>query len=133
MCDGQKPSASPSPENAGCRGRYEIVYSAVDGEPEGGLISLKIMVGERGFEPPTPWSRTRSKRLLKSVEICCLQLIDTEPVASRSLKAVAIGRNERFSLSQICLHHVRIFNLPKRTFARRHIRPQCSHLFWCLL
>jgi hypothetical protein len=27
------------------------------------------LVGERGFEPPTPWSRTRFNDLLKSVEI----------------------------------------------------------------
>jgi len=26
------------------------------------------MVGERGFEPPTPWSRTRFRGLLNSVE-----------------------------------------------------------------
>jgi hypothetical protein len=30
---------------------------------------LKIMVGERGFEPPTPWSRTRFKDLLQRIEI----------------------------------------------------------------
>jgi hypothetical protein len=30
---------------------------------------LILLVGERGFEPPTPWSRTRFQRLLKSVEI----------------------------------------------------------------
>jgi putative transposase len=30
---------------------------------------LKILVGERGFEPPTPWSRTRFRRLLKAIEI----------------------------------------------------------------
>jgi hypothetical protein len=30
---------------------------------------LKTMVGERGFEPPTPWSRTRFQLVLKSVEI----------------------------------------------------------------
>ena len=29
---------------------------------------LKYMVGERGFEPPTPWSRTSFYRLLKSIE-----------------------------------------------------------------
>src|SRR6185437_2423682 len=84
---------------------------------------LNKMVGERGFEPPTPWSRTRSKRLLKSVEICCLQLIDTGPVASRSLKAVAIGRNERFSLSQICLHHVRIFKSSEKNFCQASYTP----------
>ena len=32
-----------------------------------GCILLKILVGERGFEPPTPWSRTRcSTRLSHS-------------------------------------------------------------------
>jgi hypothetical protein len=38
---------------------YKIAYSTVDGKPEVLFMSLKIMVGERGFEPPTPWSRTR--------------------------------------------------------------------------
>ena len=33
-------------------------------------ICLKRLVGERGFEPPTPWSRTRFQSLLKSVEFC---------------------------------------------------------------
>ena len=33
---------------------------------------LKELVGERGFEPPTPWSRTRYHYLLKPVEICWL-------------------------------------------------------------
>jgi hypothetical protein len=28
------------------------------------------LVGERGFEPPTPWSRTRFSRLLEFEEIC---------------------------------------------------------------
>ena len=32
------------------------------------LSQTKEMVGERGFEPPTPWSRTRFKHLLKLVE-----------------------------------------------------------------
>ena len=31
------------------------------------LLSIKVLVGERGFEPPTPWSRTRcSTRLSHS-------------------------------------------------------------------
>ncbi len=38
---------------------YKIDYSAVDGKPEVLFMSLKRLVGERGFEPPTPWSRTR--------------------------------------------------------------------------
>jgi hypothetical protein len=46
---------------------YKIVYIDVDGKPEVQFKCLKIMVGERGFEPPTPWSRTRcSTRLSHS-------------------------------------------------------------------
>jgi hypothetical protein len=33
------------------------------------LISLDLLAGEKGFEPPTPWSRTRSLRLLELIEI----------------------------------------------------------------
>ncbi len=34
------------------------------------LISFgERMVGARGFEPPTPWSRTRFQNRLKSMEI----------------------------------------------------------------
>jgi len=38
---------------------YKIAYTAVDEKPEVPFMCLKTMVGERGFEPPTPWSRTR--------------------------------------------------------------------------
>ncbi len=48
----------------------------------------EILVGERGFEPPTPWSRTRFEVLLKLVEICGSQLVAVEPVAGWSVKAV---------------------------------------------
>jgi hypothetical protein len=48
---------------------FKIVYSAVDEKPEMQFICLKGLVGERGFEPPTPWSRTRFESLLKSPEI----------------------------------------------------------------
>jgi hypothetical protein len=48
------------------------------------------MVGERGFEPPTPWARTRFRPILKLVEICRLYLIDFKSVASRPLKAVEL-------------------------------------------
>ena len=47
---------------------YKIVYSAVDVKPEMLLMCLKRLVGERGFEPPTPWSRTRFQTLLRLVE-----------------------------------------------------------------
>ena len=46
---------------------YKIDTINVDGKPEVQFKCLKIMVGERGFEPPTPWSRTRcSTRLSHS-------------------------------------------------------------------
>ena len=38
---------------------YKIDYSTFFRQPDRGCKSLKIMVGARGFEPPTPWSRTR--------------------------------------------------------------------------
>ena len=50
---------------------------------QNGCILLKIMVRERGFEPPTPWSRTKFQNLLKLVEIDSLYVIDMEPAASR--------------------------------------------------
>jgi len=56
--------------------------------PAAALTSWKQLVGERGFEPPTPWSRTRFRHLLKSVEVCCFQLITVEPVADFLLKTV---------------------------------------------
>ena len=35
-----------------------------------------VMVGERGFEPPTPWSRTRcSTRLSHSPMVTCVTLV----------------------------------------------------------
>jgi len=38
---------------------YKIIYTAVDEIPGVRDKLLKIMVGARGFEPPTPWSQTR--------------------------------------------------------------------------
>jgi hypothetical protein len=46
---------------------YNFDTIDVDGNPEVAFMCLKRMVGERGFEPPTPWSRTRcSTRLSHS-------------------------------------------------------------------
>src|SRR5580704_3632887 len=46
---------------------YNFDTIDVDGKPEVLLKCLKRLVGERGFEPPTPWSRTRcSTRLSHS-------------------------------------------------------------------
>ena len=44
--------------------------------------ALQRMVGARGFEPPTPWSRTRFDTLLKLVEFCCFELIQDELFAA---------------------------------------------------
>ena len=44
---------------------YKIIYSAVDRKPGVRGNSLKRMVGARGFEPPTPWSRTGESENLK--------------------------------------------------------------------
>jgi len=45
---------------------YNFDYTAVDGKPEVLFICLKRLVGERGFEPPTPWSRSSSSELTTS-------------------------------------------------------------------
>jgi hypothetical protein len=39
---------------------YKIDTIDVDGKPEVRFKCLKRLVGERGFEPPTPWSRKQS-------------------------------------------------------------------------
>ena len=60
---------------------YTFDTTDVDGKPEVLLKYLKRLVGERGFEPPTPWSRTRFRRLLNSIEFCSSQVIDIKGVA----------------------------------------------------
>jgi hypothetical protein len=67
---------------------YKIDYSAVDEKPEVQFIYLKRLVGERGFEPPTPWSRTRFEMLLKSPEIWRFQVIWFVFVGGAFLNAV---------------------------------------------
>jgi len=54
---------------------YKIDTIDVDGKPEVQFKSLKVLVGERGFEPPTPWSRTRFWRLSNSIEFCRPQVL----------------------------------------------------------
>src|SRR5258708_1513452 len=49
---------------------------------------------------PSTWFRSRFIPLLKPGEICCFQLIDIEPVARRSLKAVvALLKSEAFAVT----------------------------------
>ena len=46
---------------------YKIVYIGIFGDPRNGCKLLKILVGERGFEPPTPWSRTVQVKTLSAL------------------------------------------------------------------
>ena len=59
---------------------YNFDTIDVDRKPEVQFKCLKIMVGERGFEPPTPWSRTRFRQLMNSIEFGRPQLIEVERV-----------------------------------------------------
>jgi len=61
---------------------YNFDTIDVDGKPEVQFKCLKRLVGERGFEPPTPWSRTRFRRLLNSIETCRLLVAVVECVAA---------------------------------------------------
>ena len=54
---------------------YKFDYTSVDEKPETIFMCLKRLVGERGFEPPTPWSRTRFEAVLKSPEIWRFQVV----------------------------------------------------------
>ncbi len=54
---------------------YRIIYTAVYEKPEVLFKCLKTLVGERGFEPPTPWSGTQIPRLIETSRIS-LFLID---------------------------------------------------------
>src|SRR5262249_34903005 len=47
---------------------YKIIYGPVAERPGVRGNFLKRMVGARGFEPPTPWSRTRFQALLKDID-----------------------------------------------------------------
>jgi hypothetical protein len=51
------------------------------------MLNLKELREERRVEHLVP---NRFQTLLKSVEIYCSQVVDIEPVASRSLKAVEL-------------------------------------------
>ena len=53
-------------------------------------IPRKRMVGARGFEPPTPWSRTKFQPPLKPVKFCCPQWTALESFACRVLKCLVL-------------------------------------------
>ena len=65
-----------------------FAYTDVSGKPEVHFKSLKRLVGERGFEPPTPWSRTRFQSLLNAIEFCSVQVFAVECFAARRLKTI---------------------------------------------
>src|SRR5271163_4310895 len=60
---------------------YKIDTIDVDGKPEVQFKSLKRLVGERGFEPPTPWSRTRCSTRLSHSPTMLLRATRWEAVA----------------------------------------------------
>jgi len=66
--------------NAGTVYNFDTID--VDGKPEVAFKCLKRLVGERGFEPPTPWSRTRFRKLLNATEFSRPQAIGVEGVAA---------------------------------------------------
>jgi hypothetical protein len=63
----------------GCKGSHVYLHQ---------VIESKRLVGKRGFEPPTPWSRTRFNRLAKSIESCRRQAIGVEGFAATALLLV---------------------------------------------
>jgi len=67
---------------------YNFDTTDVDGKPEVSFKCFKRLVGERGFEPPTPWSRTRFRRLLNATELCRRQVIGVEGFAATALLLV---------------------------------------------
>jgi hypothetical protein len=73
------------------------------------------MVGERGFEPPTPWSRTSFNRLLKSIEILSFQLLWIERLAGSMRRAVVFCGFWRLWQLQIRLQS----GFPQPEFFRR--------------
>src|SRR5713101_8163649 len=64
---------------------YNFDTMNVDGKPEVQFKCLKRLVGERGFEPPTPWSRTRFSRLWSSIELRRSQEVVIEGVGAEAL------------------------------------------------
>ena len=67
---------------------YKNRYSPFRRHSETGCICLNRLIGARGFEPPTPWSRIRFRNELKSLECDGLYLVAMEPVAGCSLEAI---------------------------------------------
>src|SRR5207302_2862887 len=92
---------------------YNFDTIDVDGKPEVQFKCLKRLVGERGFEPPTPWSRTRCSTRLShsptevSVEIL-LQFATQCPIPFRAkmLQCSFGATSLRSRFSPACLIHL---------------------------
>src|SRR5579863_2002139 len=52
------------------------------------------MVGAKGFEPSTSWSRTRFQSLLKSTEFCCPDQFDNKLLIVGLLGSMEFVRSE---------------------------------------
>src|SRR6202167_3055350 len=79
---------------------YNFDTIDVDGKPEVLLMCLKITVGERGFEPPTPWSRTRcSTRLSHSPNLGC----NSHALSRSGLVSIGKEARARSSVPEITL------------------------------
>jgi hypothetical protein len=63
---------------------YNFDTIDVDGKPEVQFKYLKRLVGERGFEPPTPWSRTRCSTRLSHSPTCAGALEEVRSALSRN-------------------------------------------------
>jgi hypothetical protein len=70
---------------------YKIAYSPVDEKPEVARKSLKKLVGASGFEPPTSWSRTRVRALLRSAKACGSEWIDNKRVVAGLWNPIELG------------------------------------------
>ena len=75
-------------KNSGAGAVYDFDTIDVDTKPEVRFKYLKRLVGERGFEPPTPWSRTRFRKLLNATEFCRPQAIGVEGFAATASSLV---------------------------------------------
>jgi hypothetical protein len=76
------------------------------------LLILREVVGAKGFEPSTSWSRTRFQALLKSMKFCGSERIENKRVTAGLLKPIeasVCGGARSYRI--IYIHHTQ-FGLP---------------------
>src|SRR6266566_3101531 len=69
---------------------YKNIYTPLRMHSGMGCILSMSLIGARGFEPPTPWSRIRFWCVLKSVECGGFDLILAETFAGCLLKRIEL-------------------------------------------